>query len=262
MRYFISFFTLSFGVVALSGCGGRTDVDTEHGRQAIIEATNAELTRGNCQAALDTINPLYGSVHVNDEVRVLKSSAEACSSGMNSLTLFTNITSVSNQYQALAKSLQNTLNDGKIAALYRAVDVLTQNGTKMSATHRGRSVNNFMVFLQLTLIGAIIDAYGNGTADGAQTTTLAYLPAAAGTLSNTDACALAAAHSFAVDSFYWSDIASNSDALSTVNALNARCVAIGFTSCTAINKDRTLCDGANQVSLDAASLTTAVDSAW
>lgn len=251
-----------FLLLPLLSCGNRFDINTERGRQAAIDEANLQLSNGNCTAALTAIEPLYRSPNVNDEVRVTRASVEACFAGFNMISLLVNLIDKPNQYQALAKSLDNTLGDGKIAYLYNATDILTQNGGVIDAINRSKSVNNFLFFLQLATIGAIQNAYGNPDAEGVQGNAIDYLPAAAGTLSNLDACALAAAHSHATDSFGGSDLSSNTQAVAAINTLNARCMTVGFASCASINRVRTACDGVNQVSLDADLIVGAVDAGW
>ena len=256
---------LSLSICALflfqAGCGNRFDVNTERGREAMIDEANLHLSNGECQAAIDAITPLYTSSYVNDDVRIIRAAGDACFSSFSMLTLLANIVDKTNIYEALAKSMQNTLNDGKIAALYRATDILTVGGVLMAASQRTKKVNDFMVFLQLGVMGAIQDAYGLASTEGVQSTTFNYLAAAAGTLSNTDGCAYAGAIGFIADSFNNSNLGSNSQAVTAIARLDALCTLAG-TTCASINKDRTTCDGANAASIAADALVDQVNTAW
>jgi hypothetical protein len=255
----------ALGILSLilfhSGCGNRFDINTERGRQAIVDEANNHLSNGECQAAIDAIEPLYTSTFVNDEIRIIRASGDACFSNFSMLTLLANVADKPNFYEALAKTMQNNLNDGKIAALYRATDILTVAGAQLLASQRTKKINDFMVFLQLGVMGAIQDAYGAGTSEGVQAVTFNYLVAGAGTLSNADGCAYAAAVGFIRDSFNNSNLGSNSQAGTAIARLDSICTLAG-TTCATINKNRAACDGANAASLTADAIVDQVNTAW
>ena len=260
MRYATIF--IFAGMVALSGCGNRFDLNSEHGRQAAIDEANLYLSTGNCQSALEAINPLYLSNHVNDEIRIIRASADACFSGFQMIPLLVNIGDKPNYFEAITKTMNNVAaGDGKIAALYRATDIVTSNGVALSAAQRSRTLNDFMVFLQIAVMGAIQDQYGSGSSEGVQGATFNYLVAGAGTLSDVDGCAYGAAIGFVADSFSNSNLGSNAEANTALTQLNALCVAAG-TTCAVINKDRTLCNGVNAASVAADALVDQANTAW
>lgn len=261
MRYF-SILLLAAALV-LPACGDRFNIDTEHGRQAVIDEANLYLSNGNCQLALNAIEPLYNSAHVTDEVRVIRASADACFAGFATISLLKNITDKTNFYEALAKTMNDvTFGGGKLPALYRATDIITSNGAKLAAIQRSRELNDFMVFLQLAVMGAIQDLYGGGTAEGVQSQTFNYLAAGAGTLSNTDGCAYAGAVGFISDSFNNSNLSSNTQATTAIARLNSLCAAAGISSCASLNKNRTACDGANAESVAADAIVDQANAAW
>jgi hypothetical protein len=252
---------LFFGSVS---CGKQMDMDTQYGRDARLEEANILLSKGYCQLALDTILPLYESVFNTDEITVVTASAYACFAGFNFLTLASDLATVTNKFQAVAKTMSAASDtDGKISNMYRAVDILTAGNTLINASGRSSRVNSYMVFLQLGLMGAILSGYGApSTTTGTQTALLVYSnPRVGGEMANVDACALVAAVSAIVDSA--SAVSGNSDITTAVSSLNTVCTNAG-TSCSSANRDRTACTGANgeAVSVVASSFVTQINSSW
>lgn len=258
---FLSLALLSSGLVS---CGNRYDLSTERGRRSRIDDANFHLSRGQCEAADEAINPLYASAYVDDEVRIVKASATACYARFNVLTLLSSISGSSNYFQALAKALDNTAGDKARTYLYAASDVLTQTTAALDASNRSRSVNGYMVLLQFGVISAIIRTYGTPDTSGAQGPDLVYEVLGANPpaeMSDLDACALASAFSHISNSFPSSDF-SDSDTGSLVDAIDSICVAGGIGSCSTISRDRTSCTGANANSVTAAGVVSGVNAAW
>lgn len=261
IRFVLSVF---IGALLFSACGNRYDLGTERGRRSRIDDANFHLSKGACTAAIEAIDPLYNSPHVNDEIRLIKASAHACAGTFNFLTLVSNLSGATNYFSVLAKSLSNNPGDGARSAFYFAVDVLTRNGSYINASTRSKSVNNYMVFLQLGLVGSILRNYGNPNSVGGQQQALVYETAGAnpaGEMTNEDACALAAAFSMLSDSFDNSSLA-DGDSASAVNSINSVCVAAGLPSCSSINKNRSACDGTNADSVTAAAVVSGVNTSW
>lgn len=258
-----------FGLLAVLSlnfisCGNRYDLSTERGRRSRIDDANFHLSGGNCGAAAEAIDPLYESVHVNDEVRIIKASTYACYARYKLLTFISNLSSTSNPFQAMVKSLETIPGDGSRASFYSAVDVLTQNGTVMTGRDRSQSVNSYMVFLQFGVISSILRNYGSPTSAGEQGAALVYESAAAnpaGEMSDLDACSLAAAFSHISDSYDYSDLSDGSSE-GIVDGLDAMCATAGVATCAEINRVRTACDGTNDASDKAAQMVTSVNTAW
>jgi hypothetical protein len=254
-----------FLIFLFTSCGNRFDLATERGRQARIDDANYHLSYGQCAAAHEAIDPLYASEQVNDEIRLVKAAAYACQGTFNFLTVVGNIAGVSDYFAALAKSLGNTENDAARSAMYSAIDVLTINGTYLSASNRSQSINDYMVFLQMGVIGTILRNYGKPASSGAQGQALVYDGAGgspANEMSDIDACALAAAFSHFFDSYRNSSL-NDSDTRSFASRIDAMCVAAGAASCAAISKDRTSCNGGNNAnSVIADAVVDGVDTAW
>ena len=254
---------LLMSVFLFSACGNRFDLSTERGRQARIDEANLALSIGECQSAIDAINPLFNSEFVNGEIRVVKASAEACFAGFDTLALLTNMPTSTNIYVAMAKSVNAVQDDGKVEALYRAVDILTQNGSALGADIRETTENNLMFFLSLGVMGAIISGYGQAASDGVQVITIEYIPGGgAGTFSNIDACGFAAAHSHLSNSFYFSALAENADVAEAFDTIDDACALTRVATCKGLTRIRTDCDGANARSLQANILIGAVDAVW
>lgn len=259
MRY-AKFFPIF--LMLISACGSRMDISTTRGRQAILDSANMYLSNGDCQSAVDVLAPLYGSAYVTDEVRVVQASAQACFSGFQMLVLLSNLTSLSSFYKAIAATVPNTLNDGKITALYNAIDVLTISGAHLSAGQRSKQLNNFMVFLGMATAGAIQTAYGLADAQGNKTVAFRYQQAGGSVaLSHVDACAYAASLGFIVDSYNNSDLSSNTQANSAVTSLNTLCAAAGV-NCASLNKDRTKCSAAGQERTEADAVIVQTNTNW
>ena len=250
--------------LSLFGCGDRYDLSTARGQQARIDDANMHLSRSECAEANDSIDPLYNSTFVTDQVRIIKASAQACYAGYSLLRFASGIIGSSNAFQSLAKSLDNVPNDSGRQWMYRAADVLTHAGSAMQAGQRTTAENSYMVFVQLGLISAVIRNYGSpDPSSGAQGADLVYSATSspAGEMTDVDACALSASFSILVDSYSSSDLTDN-DSATLVNSMNSVCTSAGLSSCAALNRDRTKCDGTNQDSVNAQGVVTGVNSAW
>jgi len=260
LRVFLAFtFCLS-----LFACGNRYDLSTARGQNSRIDDANMFLSKGECTEADAAISPLYASSYVNDQVRIIKASAQACFAGFSLLTFASKIIGATNFFDSMALSLANVQNDAARQWMYNAVDVLTLSGSALAASQRATAVNSYMVFLQLGVISAIIRNYGSPISSaGAKGTALVYsaVSTPSGQMSNVDACALTAAFSFLTDSFANADL-TDADSASLVSAMNKVCTSAGLSSCSVLNRDRTQCDGTNQNSIYAQEVVTSVNSSW
>lgn len=249
---------------SLLSCGNRYDLSTEKGRRARIDDANYHLSKGNCTAATEAIGPLYNSPFVDDEIRIVMASSYACSAHFSFLGFASSIPGASNYFQAFAKTMSNSPNDGAIDYLYQAVDVLTRNGTAMDAGVRSSELNAFMVFLQFGVLGAIERNYGAPGTDGSQGTDLIYEAAGAdpaNEMSNEDACAVGAAFSHISNSYANSGLSDDSSS-SAVEVFDSICVSAGLSSCAQINRYRDQCGGTDANSVTAASVVASVNSGW
>jgi hypothetical protein len=244
--------------LGLGSCGNRYDLSTNAGQQARIDDANAYLSKGDCADAVNSIGPLYNSQYMNDQVKIIYASAQACYAKFNLLTFASNLASASNMFNGLAISLTSSANDGSVQDMYNAVDVLTQSGSAINAYQRTTADNDYMVFIQLGVIAAIERNYGNPDGSGNKQTNLVY---PAGNVSQTDACALAAAFSFISDSYAYSDY-SDGTTKSAVSSINSVCTGFGLTSCAQLNRDRTKCASIPAFDTQAGDVVTGVNTAW
>jgi|GEM_PF-4971905 len=260
----VSISLLALLALSLISCGNRYDLSTERGRRARIDDANFLLSHGKCSDAAEAIDPLYSSIYVTDEVRIIKAATHACEAHFNLLTFMSNLGSESNYFKALAKSLDTVPGDGARVNLYSAVDVLTRGAVAMSAGARTPKENTFMVFVQFGVISAILRNYGSPATDGSQGLDLSYEALGlnpAGEMTDTDACALGAAYSHISDSFANSDL-SDTTSLAAVSSMNSVCTGAGLPSCSVINKIRASCNGTNADSISAASIVGGVNTNW
>jgi hypothetical protein len=254
---------IGIGILIISGCGNRYDLSTERGRQARIDDANYHLSQGNCGAALEAIEPAFQSPGVDDEIRIVRASALACSGTFNLLNLVANIAGTSNFLSAIAKSMRNSAGDGARSSMYGAMDTLTRNGSLANASARSTPVNTYMVFVQMGVVGSILRNYGSPTADGAKGTNLIYDASGspAGEMSNEDACALSSSLAIIADSYLYSSLR-DGDTAAFANSVNTLCAAAGLASCNDLNKARSACDGTNADSQRAQQVVNGVNAAW
>lgn len=256
-RFFVLFRLLPIlSLVLMVSCGNRFDISKERGRQARIDDANYHLSHGDCTAANASIDPLYTSSYVTDEVRIIKASVYSCYAGFNLLTMASNLSGATNYYKAMVKSMTNVAGDNARSYMYQANDVLTFAGTKMNANQRSSDINTYMVFVQLATVAAILRNYGSPTADGSQGAAIGYVNAP-NNMSNVDGCATAAAVSIMTDSITQSSL-TDSDSAATAASFTAACGG----NCALVNKDRTVCNGANAQSVTAAAIVSFIDGAW
>ena len=246
-----------------ASCGNRFDLDTPRGLRSRIEDANQFLSKSQCEAALEAIPPAYESTFVTNEVRLVMASAYACRGTFNFLTLVGNLAQEANPFRALVRSLANRPNDGGRSAMYQAMDVLTEGGTKLSASQRAAAVNSYMVFLQLGVVATILRNYGSPGVDGSQGADLVYEPLSnpAGEVSNVDACALGGALATIVDSFLYSGL-QDAETAAVTSELESVCQSAGLSTCGDLNRDRSACNGSNNESIAAALIVAGINAAW
>lgn len=111
----------------ISGCG-ISDVSLA-GKQAIKDQVRRELTRGNCDYAIDLIDKVYSTAETDNDIRILRASAYGCKSGMffsTGITTLMTLDFTSNQFWAditqAYYSVQGT--DTKMEAAMTAHDTL------------------------------------------------------------------------------------------------------------------------------------------
>jgi hypothetical protein len=254
-------------LVFIASCGNRYDLDKEYGRRARIDDANMFISAGECASAIQAIAPVFNSPNNDEEVTIVMASAYACAGGFRMLNLAANLGSIASPFGAVAASMPNNLNDNRLASMYLAVDILSGGNTNLNSWNRSKNINSYMVFLQLGLMGAILNGYGSPMSTaGTQVSNLVYSnPRNAGEMTNIDSCALTAALSSVSDSYSNSNL-NDSTTSNAIASLDSACAnaGIGVTTCAALNRNRTLCTGlvADVPSVRASAIVTAVNNAW
>ena len=151
-----------------------------------------------------------------------------------------------------------------ISSIYTASDIMTFDRSLLNSSQRSTAINNYIIFVQMGVIGEVLREVGNPAATGKQQTALTYSAdgIANDNISNGDACALTAAMAIIADSYSNSEL-SDSDSLAVTTSITSICTDAGV-DCSALNKDRTACDGgaADPESIAAAALITQINNTW
>jgi len=149
--FFLTIISLFFS----NSCGKRLDMSTAYGRQGLIDQTNQYLSAGNCNGAMGSIDQLYFSSYVNEEIVILKASAYACNASFSLINLVSNlaapVSQIPNTFAALAHTIPfaggAAHSDGRLDNLYSAVDILTGGNSVLQASLRTVERNNYYDFL-------------------------------------------------------------------------------------------------------------------
>ena len=231
------------------------DITTENGRRAISETANSFLSAGQCNRAIEVMQPLYDSIYVNTEIRLVYSSAYACAGGFNFAALIAGLSSTPfDIWSSLVKSNFSALaTDGRTTNLQRAAEILrttTTNSGSQQAVDRPSDANLYMVFMQIELISTTISTSSMGLADestGKKTRSINTLGTAA------EKCVIEVAVATISDCL---NVVSTGTAIDT---LNTTIQAICGGACPT-NKNPAVCSAAEQAQGDA--LITAIDGQW
>ena len=184
---------LGFSAWVLVGCAAPDmDISTELGRQAILAETHRLLTDNHCSDAINTIEPLYQSVYVTNDVRMARSAAFACGAGITDfLGLITTLptksfASVPNQgsymFRTAAELFYSSSSTTLLARSSYGVEAVkallsvinpstyiftsnllysgTNNPGSASATDRTDDSNIYMITTALAEMGALEARYG------------------------------------------------------------------------------------------------------
>ena len=239
----LSFFFLSVFCLSCS-----TDLVGEKERQSIIDEINLLINEEDCEKARESIIPLFKKYPDDDEVRIVRASVEACFTGFELLDLVVNLIDDSSVYNSVASSLNVEVGDGKMSYLYTSLDIATSNNTNSDPSKRSKLLNDFIMFLQIAVIGGILNSYGDANANGEQVTDLDYLPSGTGTLADEDACALLIAHSSIANIVPYSSFSDDGDVGRAQSRILTACGLSGSADCNFAGlEDRSSCEDSNQV---------------
>ncbi len=164
LSWWFSFFLPFAG---LQSCGTEyRDISTENGRNAVIEKAENFLTQGQCNDAIDTLQPLYDSIYRNHKTRMVYASAYACRGGFNFAALIATLRDASgNDIWSLliASNYSDSRTNGKTTAFIDSAGIIRTTSTQGSDTpnywnalYRPADANTYMIFIQAMLIASIL----------------------------------------------------------------------------------------------------------
>lgn len=248
---------LFFSQFFLNSCGqGYKDLSTANGRQIVLDEANNFLTDGQCQQAIDVLSPLYNSIYVDDDVRLVYASAYACLGGFNFPSLITGLTNASGGdiWSALIKSNYSSVDTTTQSHVYffqtAATALRNTGGGSFDASDRPEGANLYMVFLQAEIIAKTIMQNGVGKADAV---TGKKTVAITGLGSNQQLCDLEVAIATISDSLL--NVSTNSALDNVSSSVSTACGGACPT-----NKDPSVCSAVEQA--QGAALMIALDSQW
>ncbi len=226
------------------------DISSVNGRRAIIETANSFLSSGQCQRAIEVMSPLYNSIYVDLEIRMVYASAHACAGGFNFVTLAAALAGSGNLFAKLVAGNYSASNiDQKTTNLQAAAQILrstTTNPGSLAAVDRPSEANVYMLFLQLEIISTTISTTAMGNGDPI---TGAKGNAITGLGTNTDKCNIVVA---------MATISNCSSVVSVGSAIDAVTAACGGACPTNLNP--AVCTAVEQAQGDA--LIIALDGLW
>lgn len=176
-RIFLLWCLFSFILAALfSSCSRVTDnfidfsyndISDPNGRRAIMDLADNYLTSFSCDSALDVLRPLYYSPWVDNDVRMSFASAYACKGGLNFAKLLVSVKNAgSDIWSALVSSnwYENVDGGGYAAEMFEQASHVLRRTARVpgewEASLRDADANVFMIFIHLSVIGAIIGPLG------------------------------------------------------------------------------------------------------
>lgn len=258
LKYFLIYILCS--VIFLQSCGqDYKHISTQNGRQYLLDLANGYLTSGQCQQAIDTLEPLYNSIYVDNEIRLTYASAWACAGGFNFAVLIASLKNLGSGdiWSAfVAANYSASYADSKVYLLGEAVRYVrkaSSNSSSYSAAFRTQEANIYMVFLQMQIIATTISIQTLGNADrltGKKTTTITGL----GT--NAEKCRIEVAFATIKDSLNY--VTAGAAITTLNNAITKVCTAAGANCPT--NLDPNICTATEQA--HGAAIMAAIDTDW
>jgi hypothetical protein len=179
--------SLSLVAFLMSACAvPEMDVETELGREGIMDGAQIALTREDCSTAIDLIEPLYFSKYANNKVRLLRASAYGCAANINFFRLLGDIVEsdlgggfFTSMTQVFYHESSGVL-DNRVEAAYRGIDALLASTRRAAIITPAASVdlgefhkgslhpsdriddsNAYLMFMSMAQIGLTQSRYGN-----------------------------------------------------------------------------------------------------
>ncbi len=178
---------MGLSIAAFTGCGASSDATTL--RRAAIDSANLSLSQLKCGDAIRAIDPIYNSESTDNEVRLVRASAYACSSGMNFFQLLDDLSKNTSKlasaeiWQLFTQLFPSDLSDaqdrvvegaqGATDALLASIrnDAVITNSTifdaesfnpkSMSYDDRTADSNIYLTFVSMAAIGGYNNRYGD-----------------------------------------------------------------------------------------------------
>lgn len=264
IRKKISFPTLGALLFALGlAVSCTTDIknlENPTAQKAALELAESYLTDGQCDAALEVLQPLLVWPYLSYESRLLEASAYACRGGVNFPAMISSIKDGgSDLWSALVKANYSTGTDGKENSLFVAIDRVCKTGipsTSTSAVDRTEDANTYMIFVAANQISTIIAPLGAASrSTGKRTQALNC----AANCTDDQRCKVEIAFAHISDSINHSPSGS---AISKVgDAVTSACsVAVGGICPT--NKDYDTCMGSAALKAQGEALVSTIEASW
>lgn len=237
------------------------DASTASGAQAIIDQANNDLTAGQCDAAINVLDPLVHGPNVSYDALMVEASAYACKGGVSFTNLIGNMSNSGGQdiWGTLIRSDPSNGLDGHLSALDQAFTILYQTAKPsgyLGASQRTGDANVYMIYLQATAVATVIAPLGN-----ANLTTGKKGNSITGTGQASDWCHLEVAFAQITDSLNYVQAGSSFSTLSS--SIKTVCTNLAGGECPG-NEDYTACMNATggTYQLQGQALLIAIDQDW
>lgn len=249
-------------LAALSCSNDFKDLSNPNAQLAILQLAENYLTGGNCERALEVLQPLLQAQYVNYDSRILEASAYACRGGLNFPKLAAALAQVATTdiWSAIVASNHSASNtDGHLSALVAATTSLRTTVTPayppgpLEASFRSADANSYMVFVSANIIGTVISPLGAANSTNGKRTR-ALTCAASCTVE--DRCRVQVAISNIADSLAFVSAGAAIDKVSA--AISTAC---GGAPCPS-NLDYTVCTGDAVLQLQGEVLINQIESMW
>lgn len=189
-------------LVLLSSCSAPSyDACDAAGKAAAIDAVNGHLSNGDCDSAVEVIEPLYENDCVDNDIRLARAASHACSAGVDFLSLVDRVTELDVDtsqgviWETLAQLFPSSDSDDRVESSWLSTDALlamVKGGTVVSSsntmgtspnegslkrTDREDDANAYLLFVSMATIGTMSNRYGNPNANYKKTTDLPWTTA-------------------------------------------------------------------------------------
>lgn len=185
-------------LLCLTGCAADFDAATDKGKQAAIDEVNNALSKGQCQRAIQIIDPVYASAYTDNTIRLLRSSAYACAAGFNFFKTLQNLVENnvvgSELWRTLTKIFPAARTDTRMESSFIALESLltpvipgasvpienqvfpgTFNPGSTNILDRTVDSKIYLAFVGMTVVGTVQYRYGKADTQSFDPNTYAKL---------------------------------------------------------------------------------------